>query len=439
MRIQIATVGFTHGLPGTDTISIENLRSVADANLVLLAINNSFFNDLDRDARESAKTGLLRLTEKATHAAFRRLSWWRNQIETSLAGGKTVIVLLDSLANRETADGHFLTAFAALPEFPNWKWLPVPEAGQRMRLDQGAHLIAPLWRIVQPYMQFACALKSTPGRRLITTINEPRHTVAFHVQDKGNFIFLPGINLFRDPAPATLPQAFVQAVSEIHDELTGGTERTPPPDWANESTNRLAGEVILLDRIAKAQQEVQRWTQTADSLQDELNELSELRGLLFESGRALERAIIKALRVMGFSANAYKQDHSEFDVVFESAEGRLLGEAEGKENKPVNVDKARQLMNNIAEDADINVNAPPAKGVLFSNAYRLKELKDRPEWFTDKCVLTAVAQNLALVKTPDLFAVTKYLSEHNDQDFALRCRRAMLEGKGEINFPPLPG
>jgi hypothetical protein len=57
-------------------------------------------------------------------------------------------------------------------------------------------------------------------------------------------------------------------------------------------------------------------------------------------------------------------------VVFESEEGRLIGEAEGKDNKAINVDKLRQLSMNIHEDIQREEVTTPAKGVLFGNGYR---------------------------------------------------------------------
>ena len=61
-------------------------------------------------------------------------------------------------------------------------------------------------------------------------------------------------------------------------------------------------------------------------------------------------AILEALRLLGFQANNYKDAESEFDAVFEAPEGRFLGEAEGKDNAQVNIDKMRQLEMNIQED-----------------------------------------------------------------------------------------
>jgi hypothetical protein len=48
-------------------------------------------------------------------------------------------------------------------------------------------------------------------------------------------------------------------------------------------------------------------------------------------------------------------------VVFESEEGRLIGEAEGKDNKAINVDKLRQLSMNIHEDIQREEVTTPAK------------------------------------------------------------------------------
>ena len=97
--------------------------------------------------------------------------------------------------------------------------------------------------------------------------------------------------------------------------------------------------------------------------------MGRLRGLLFEKGKPLEEAIIEGLRKLGFTAEPFKDDGSEFDVVFESPEGRLIDEAEGKDNKAVNVDKLRQLQMNIHEDLLRDSVAEPAKPVLFGNAH----------------------------------------------------------------------
>lgn len=130
---------------------------------------------------------------------------------------------------------------------------------------------------------------------------------------------------------------------------------------------------------------------------------------------------------------------SEFDVVFEAAEGRLIGEAEGKDNKAINVDKLRQLEMNLHEAFARDEITQMAKGVLFGNAYRLLPLAEQPDYFTAKCVSAAKRNGRALVRTPDLFRVARYLSDREDPEFARRCREAIMAAAGDIvSFPNVP-
>lgn len=149
----------------------------------------------------------------------------------------------------------------------------------------------------------------------------------------------------------------------------------------------------------------------------------------------LENAIIAALKLLGFEAAAYKDSDSEFDVVFESSEGRLVGEAEGKDNKSINVEKLRQLAMNVHEDlqrSDVN---SPAKPVLFGNAFRLEPLNKRGEPFTDKCLNAATASSTALVFTPDLFRPVQHLLQQPDSSYARSCRLAIINTVGRVIFP----
>ena len=176
------------------------------------------------------------------------------------------------------------------------------------------------------------------------------------------------------------------------------------------------------------------------SFQDKLHQAGSLRRLLFEQGKVLESAILEALRLFGFDAQSFANGESEFDSVFVSREGRCLGEAEGKDNKPINIDKCSQLERNIQEDFSHEDVTDYAKGVLFGNAFRLLPLQDRGEFFTAKCVSAAKRAKAALVRTPDLFAPAKYLKENpDDVEYTKQCREAIFRANGEVVvFPPPP-
>ncbi|MEH6555337.1 hypothetical protein, partial [Pseudoalteromonas tetraodonis] len=170
----------------------------------------------------------------------------------------------------------------------------------------------------------------------------------------------------------------------------------------------------------------------------EVKDLGRLRNLLFEKGKPLEYAILDALKIIGFEVSQFDDGKSEFDAVFESKEGRLIGEAEGKDNKAINIDKLRQLAMNIHEDLERDEVDEPAKPVLFGNSYRLQPIDERPEPFTTKCISAATTSSTALVFTPDLFHIAKYLKDKRDARYATKCRKAILTSIGKVNFPDVP-
>ena len=164
----------------------------------------------------------------------------------------------------------------------------------------------------------------------------------------------------------------------------------------------------------------------------------EIKGLLYEKGKPLEAAILKSLKVLGFDCSKYRASDSEFDVVFESIEGRLIGEAEGKDNKAINIDKLRQLEMNIHEDFSRDGVNDMAKGVLIGNAYRLLPPEKRGDFFTEKCLIAASRSKTALIRTTDLFYISRYLSARVNKVFAKKCRKAILETVGIVVFPNIP-
>ena len=143
---------------------------------------------------------------------------------------------------------------------------------------------------------------------------------------------------------------------------------------------------------------------------------------------------------MGFVANTYRDSDSEFDAVLECTEGRCIGEAEGRDRKPISIEKMRQLFLNIHEDLSREEISDPAKGILFGNAYRLSPPSDRPaEHFTAKCMSAAKGNGTALIRTCDLFEVAKALVDEPDEEFAALCRKAIFNTVGEeVKFPTHP-
>ena len=174
-----------------------------------------------------------------------------------------------------------------------------------------------------------------------------------------------------------------------------------------------------------------------ESIEKTHSEELKLKKLLYEKGKPLENVIIHVLNLIGFKASHYQENDSEFDAVFESIEGRMIGEVEGRDNKAINISKLRQLEMNISEDFEREEITKMAKGVLFGNAFRLKHPKERGEFFTKKCLIASQRNGTALVKTTDLFKIAQYLSEKKDNKFAKKCRKMIFDSVGIVEFPEI--
>ena len=244
------------------------------------------------------------------------------------------------------------------------------------------------------------------------------------------------------PEDLRVGSEFVTNLVEIDEALRSGQRRTPPPVWASAPQYRFLAEETLERLIRERQVAIESAQREVQGLQQQLEKEAELRGLLFETGGPLEAAIIEALKVLGYTAEGLQENDSEFDVVFVSPEGtRLLGEAEGKNDKSIAIDKVDQLDRNVREDfARQGESAKYAHGVLFGNAFRLTEPEQRGDSFTEKCVISAQRSKFALVRTPDLFRVAKYLKAKPDPNLQKQCRQAIESTEGAVvQFPSVPG
>ena len=118
----------------------------------------------------------------------------------------------------------------------------------------------------------------------------------------------------------------------------------------------------------------------------------------------------------------------------------MLGEAEGRDNKAINIDKITQLERNVAEDFARDDVDEHAHGVLFGNPQRLVAPQDRSLTFTEKCMSSAGRNGFALVLTYTMFDAAAYLDESGDTDYAAKCRAALVSAKGQVvEFPEVPG
>jgi len=226
----------------------------------------------------------------------------------------------------------------------------------------------------------------------------------------------------------------------IDQKLTSDSEKTPTPKWANKKDFLLKNASIIEKIIEKNLKKVNEINLKNEQLEKEFVDKNSLKDLLFEQGKSLEKAVIKALIILGYHAENYNDGILEIDQVITSPENhRYIGECEGKDDKDINITKFRQLLESLNADFEREDVSEKAYGILFGNPQRLIEPNKRNLDFTKKCKVGANREKIALIKTVDLFFVAQYLSENKNEKFKKDCRDAIYKGLGEIvKFPQIP-
>jgi hypothetical protein len=473
---KILTVAIQLASKDVEHTSFQSKTSLLDWDIVL------FRPDLDgmwytRDEYQGKPC----LTDSESFNLKESCEHWRREIKGAFEAGKTVLVFLAPLrevyvdTGQKTFSGTGRNARATrhVEPYSNYQSIPVTlgpiqSSGSAIKLAvRGAEILGTYWQDFGELSRYEVILthdKVTPC--LVTkTGDKPVGAIYRNQSSGGTLLLLPDMEFCPDgflenaedggktedledfdddvdvdwaPAAQQFAARLIGAIAALDRVCRASAEATPEPTWAADLKYALHAESRLRAELLEAESEVEQAQKRKERLVETLKSAGSYRALLFEKGKPLETAIVEALRLMGFSAAPYRDAESEFDVVFESQEGRLIGESEGKDNKSVNIDKLRQLAMNIHEDLKREEVTAPAKGVLFGNGYRLQAPTDRPDPFTDKCQSAAGSTNVALVFTPDLFPRIQYLLATDDNDYSTKCRLALINSVGRVQFPAVP-
>ena len=392
---------------------------------------------------------------------------WRHELAEAIKAGKTVFVFLppleevflDSGQRTYSGTGRNRQTTRLVGPANNYQALPfdlgtiVPKGGTEIRIARDLKQLAQYWSEFGSDSPYHVYLKEPKGTAILTATS-PDAVVGLLIRTgKGTAVLLPPAEydatkfIAKNEKKESIwtkealrfGNKLHSLLLEIDRALRAEGEITPAPEWSTLSQYRLSKELLLEAKLKETDAAIEQMRKDRAVIERQIANVASLRDLLYETGKPLERAILKALTVLGFVAKTFKDDGSEFDAVFTATEGRFLGEVEGKNDKAVSIDKLDQLERNIREDFARQKTGDYAKGVLFGNAYRLTDPEKRGEFFTEKCYAGAKRGRVALVLTTDLFEVARYLDENDDKEFAAACRMAILGAEGDVvKFPKVP-
>jgi hypothetical protein len=485
MKKTITFVGTTYMEgEGVRNIRYESQASLLDGDIVVISprIGHYLFSsDMYRGKRCLDDNLSFQLTQATAH--------WRNEISTALTAGRTVIILLESAdevyvatgEKQHSGTGRNRHTTRVVTEFEPYSLIPgnvgtlIRKSGERISTGSDLGAIAAYWKEFGPFSNYQIYIEGFTGTSLLETSTGGKVVGGLLTfPDKpGKVVLLPVPNLQlaadaraqamigrtdgpeQDPmAPArkaktarseatdSVVNQFFSSIIGIDRELREGNSDTgPAPQWVEASLYELPEEPSIKAEIENISLRIKTLGDQQNDLLIKLERAQILKGLLFQKGHRLEDAVIQALGTLGYQAANVKEGTSEFDVLFVDPEGRrFIGEAEGRDDKAIGVEKLDQLERNIREDFSnqLEDSATYAHGVLFGNAFRLREVEKRGEPFTNKCLQAAARSKVRLVSTPELFVAAKHVLETGDQDFATVCRLALgLSGGEVVKFPEL--
>jgi len=475
MTKSVVAVGYDVPTPEIESVQFKSNDSILGADIVI------FCPRLKDYVADKSFAGQPLISESDSDQLRQQTLHWKSELTITLRHGKTVFLFLVDIddchihsgiqnvsgtgrSTRVTNVVHPYEPYSSVP-IEDWSARTHRSHGDRIKPTDKLGCLSSYWKEFGPYSYYDVYLDQATIPSLVTQTGDRVVGGFFRSNDwKGTIVLLPLVDFeymieerekqfierarkgkspskaTRKKAEASVGQQFVNALVQIDKMVRVEIDRTPPPQWSNDKVYSLKEEDMLEQEIANFDKKIAELHTARSAVLDKFKAAGTLRGLLYESGKPLESALLEALRLLEFRAETYRDVESEFDVLFVDPEGeRLLGEAEGRIEKAINIDKLDQLNRNVQEEFAKRSDTKFSKGVLFGNAFRLTPLDERRAFFTEKCIAGAARLGFSLVRTPDLFPIARHLREHPDTEFAKKCRAEILNTYGKIVvFPSIP-
>jgi len=462
---KIASVGFLYPDDEVEHLEYLSTRSVLDADIIVFEPKLPPGYGDTRQFYEGKRI----LTENASFRVKEAAAHWRSELDAALAEGKTIVVFLvpadelklDTGKRTYSGTGRNRVTTRIVEDFSPYAAVPVliaefvPKSGEEIRATSILGSLAPYWSEYAEISPYQAYFSPQGFDVLLTTKAGGKAVGALQHRGKGTILLLPppqfawdelyeefgeetgNVEIRLTKGGKEVGKRLTQLLVEIDRAFRFDSQSAPAPEWANDDRFQLPEERSLRNSIEVITNEVDARLLEKAKLHDRLEVEGSLRALLYERGKRLETAVIEALRILGFTAAHFSEGESEFDVVFFDDEGRYLGEVEGKETKPLNIDKLSQLERNIQEDFARDGVDAYAKGVLFGNVHIAIEPEKRPaDFFTAKCVSGAARSSVALVRTPDLFFAALAIKRGAEESYSKLCRAAIKNASGTVvEFP----
>ena len=438
-----------------DFIDPNKLASLADVDIAIF--NTERFWGLSGSLNNSRTK---EISELVTH--------WQKEVASYLSLGKTLFVIMSKKESYEYAKGDWDLTSSTIT---NYEFLPE----KLIVYNANGTTMIPCSNLAKDlYNNFGAAFryesyvdKDSVDDLLFTPKSGDRVLGGIIKVKAGNIVLLPKIDFNDDEylvcinddgkvvpdeeydedaayewvwSPEAIQKgfSFKNCILAIDKVLRGEQDKSIKPNWIKHKKYELKESITTKKEIETLTKEAEKISSKIDGLNAKLEDDESLKDLLFETGKPLEMAVIKALSILGYTAENYDDGVLELDQIIISPEGdRLIGEYEGKDKKDIDITKCRQLQDHLNADFEREEVTEKAYGLLIGNPQRLIDPAKRTLDFTAKCKISASREKMGLILTTDLFNVCRTIIENEGTDeYAKSCRMAIKAQLGNVvKFP----
>lgn len=459
-----------------DYIRIDSFGSLSDADIVVFCpdLFNTEYTDQDQFSISTVKhQGKKLFNSESSSKIKEHVKHWNKELHNFVLNGGTLFTILCrkqdyfiySGAKKITGSGKGqriklnvepFSNYDFLP-FSNYDYLPFEKFEFHSSLGKKVYSKSPIFNdlITQFGDSFSYEVYMKAGYSYNAAFGTKKgdRDLGAYVRLKGGIIILlPNLDwdeekyleedertgeFFYSEEGKKRSKIFINCLVQIDRALRKKQIKSPKPSWVKHQKFELKEAIITKSLIEENNREIKLKTEQNQELAIVLEEHESLKNLLFETGKPLEDAVTKALKILEYKAENYDDGELELDQIITSPEGdRFIGECEGKDKKAIDVSKFRQLLDGLNADFEREEIEEKAYGLLFGNPQRLVEPNERDLDFTQKCKKGANREDIGLILTTDLFNICRYISESGDSKFAESCRKAIKNQLGElVKFP----
>ncbi|MCZ7384030.1 MAG: hypothetical protein O8C63_04695 [Candidatus Methanoperedens sp.] len=427
--LKIISIGFQFKSADVLNINFEDKQTLLDSDIVIIDPesfnrywNKAFvMNDGIKYLASSQGSNQIRTTFELR----------KKEITTLLNKGKVLITFLSPIQKIQVDIGN--GGFGNYGVITNYDFLPDDESdilndlvngnGDGIKLHNPKHLFANYYKAYQNELQYFAYfdIKKIDADNFFL-LNKSDKLIGFSKNSKnGLLVFLPYTRNFNE-------EKLLGVLINCAKPYLSKEIRTPIPEWISDF--KISGEAELVGKIELLNVKIQEIERQKSVVEKELDELNEIKGLLYEQGKLLEESAIKAFRILGFGAEKRQKDDMEHDIILTSPEGRAIVEVEGKDNDSLHIDKLDQLSRVVDEDFKLSGSYP--EGILLGNHFRYTHPLKRKEAFTDKVKIASDRKKFVLLTTFELYkAVCKILENPPKEDTTRELRNKIFTGKGK--------